>query len=287
MAVNGEHPIEIRDLSKHYPFIWKKGGVTALDNLDLTVSAGEVFGLLGPNGSGKSTTLKLLLGLIRPSAGEARLFGESVLDVASRRRIGFLPENPYFHKFLTGEETLHFYGRLCGVYGSELERRTDELLALVGLEQGRDRPLGTYSKGMLQRIGLAQSMIHDPELLLLDEPTAGVDPIGSREIRDLILRLKGMGKTIVLCSHLLEQVEEVCDRVAILHLGKKILEGGISELLSVQDLTTVTVRGWTPASEVDARRELGRIGLGVVAVETPRVTLEKLFLSKVEAEAKR
>ena len=207
MSAEQDVPILIRNLRKTFPLKWRRGSVVAIDHLDLEVRRGEVFGLLGPNGSGKRTTLKVLLGLLRPTEGEVRLFGESVATVACRRRLGYLPESPYFYKFLSGEETLRFFGRICGMGGQELERRVDELIELVGLEHGRYRPLSGYSKGMLQRIGLAQALLHDPELLLLDEPTAGVDPLGSREMKDLILELKRRGKTIVLSSHLLDQVK--------------------------------------------------------------------------------
>jgi ABC-2 type transport system ATP-binding protein len=274
-------PIVVRGLTKRYPLAWRRGQVVALDRLDLEVRRGEVFGLLGPNGSGKSTTLKLILGLVRATAGEVLLFDESFHTAAARRRLGFLPENPYFHRFLTGAETLRFYGRVCGVTGARLEARINELLALVGLEHGRDRPLRTYSKGMLQRIGLAQALVHDPELLLLDEATAGVDPLGSREIKDLILHLKQLGKTIVLSSHLLDQVEEVCDRVVILHLGRKVLEGRLEDLLQVQDRMTLTVAGLDETNEARAREALAAAGVSVEEVRRPRLTLERLFLETV------
>jgi ABC-2 type transport system ATP-binding protein len=278
---NSELPIQIRSLRKTFPLKWRKGSVVAIDGLDLEVQRGEVFGLLGPNGSGKSTTLKVLLGLLRPTSGEARLFGESVATVASRRRLGYLPESPYFYKFLSGEETLKFFGRLCGMQGADLQKRIDELIELVGLQHGRHRPLSGYSKGMLQRIGLAQALLHDPELLLLDEPTAGVDPLGSREMKDLILELKACGKTIVLSSHLLDQVEQVCDRVAILHLGKKILEGRLSELLTRQGKVTITLSDFDEKSLPQIRSQLESLKLKVEEIEPPKMTLEELFLQRV------
>lgn len=278
---NSELPIQIRSLRKTFPLKWRKGSVVAIDGLDLEVQRGEVFGLLGPNGSGKSTTLKVLLGLLCPTSGEARLFGESVATVASRRRLGYLPESPYFYKFLSGEETLKFFGRLCGMQGADLQKRIDELIELVGLQHGRHRPLSGYSKGMLQRIGLAQALLHDPELLLLDEPTAGVDPLGSREMKDLILELKARGKTIVLSSHLLDQVEQVCDRVAILHLGKKILEGRLSELLTRQGKVTITLSDFDEKSLPQIRSQLESLKLKVEEIEPPKMTLEELFLQRV------
>lgn len=279
-----EFAVEAKGLIKRYPLSWKRKVLVALNHLDLTVRRGEVFGLLGPNGSGKSTTLKLILGLIKPSEGEVRIFGHPVGSIEARQRVGFLPENPYFYKFLNGDETLRFYGRLCGVRGAALEKKIDELIHLVGLEHGRNRPLSSYSKGMLQRIGLAQALIHDPELLLLDEPTAGVDPLGSREIRDLILRLKEMGKTVIFSSHLLEQVQEVSDRVAIFHLGRKLVEGPLSELLTDQQRTQITVDGVSAADYEAIRQELEKRGASRVQITRPTLSLESLFLQTVERD---
>ena len=235
-AIRTEH------LTKKYDLGWRRGRLLALDRLNLRVREGEVYGLLGPNGSGKSTTLKLILDLVAPTEGAAWIFDVPCQKVASRLHVGFLPENPYFYRYLTGAETLEFYGRLCGMGGALLKKRIDELLELVGLAQARDRRLAGYSKGMLQRIGLAQALIHDPKLLLLDEPTAGVDPIGSKDIRDLILRLKKMGKTVLLSSHLLAQVQDVCDRIGVLNLGKMILEGHVDQLISDQRRLSITVQ---------------------------------------------
>src|SRR5476649_1085539 len=272
-------------LTKRYPLTWKRKVLVALDHLDLQIRPGEVFGLLGPNGSGKSTTLKLLLGLIVPSDGEARVFGLPPDSLDARRRVGFLPENPYFYAFLNGDETLRFYGKLCGVTGPKLEKRIEELIELVGLQNGRERPLRSYSKGMLQRIGLAQAMIHDPDLLFLDEPTAGVDPLGSAQIRDLILRLKKMGKTVVFSSHLLEQVQEVADRVAIFSLGKKVLEGSLDDLLTESHATIVRVPGELSADQKERFRQLlAQTGLpvGDVDFSRPRLSLEQLYLRTVQ-----
>jgi ABC-2 type transport system ATP-binding protein len=273
-------------LTKRYPLTWKRKVLVALDHLDLQVRPGEVFGLLGPNGSGKSTTLKLLLGLIVPSDGEARVFGLPPDSLDARRRVGFLPENPYFYGFLTGDETLRFYGKLCGVTGARLDRRIEELIDLVSLQNGRERPLRSYSKGMLQRIGLAQALIHDPDLLFLDEPTAGVDPLGSAQIRDLILRLKKMGKTVIFSSHLLEQVQEVADRVAIFSLGKKVLEGSIESLLTENQSTQINI----PA-ELSAEQQqrlcaaLSQAGVDdrEIRFTRPHLSLEQLYLRTVQA----
>src|SRR5436189_6422832 len=208
--------VAVSGLTKIFPIPLHRQSIVAVRDLDLRVNAGEVYGLLGPNGSGKSTTLKIILGLVSPTRGRTEIFGRASSLVESREAVGFLPENPYFYKFLTGEETLRFFGRLCGMTRATLKSRVDELLDLVGLNKARDRRLGTYSKGMLQRIGLAQALIHDPRLVVLDEPTAGVDPAGSREIRDLIIDMKSRGITVLLSSHLLAQPPEICDRMVIL-----------------------------------------------------------------------
>jgi ABC-2 type transport system ATP-binding protein len=273
-------------LTKRYPLAWKRKLLVALDHLDLQIRPGEVFGLLGPNGSGKSTTLKLLLGLISPSEGEARVFGLAPDSIEARKRVGFLPENPYFYGFLNGDETLRFYGKLCGLSGKKLEDRSAELIELVGLQNGRERPLRSYSKGMLQRIGLAQALIHDPDLLFLDEPTAGVDPLGSAQIRDLILRLKKMGKTVIFSSHLLEQVQEVADRVAIFSLGKKVLEGSLDELLTESHATMIKIpTELSPGQKEQLRQFLAQAGLPQADLDfsRPRLSLEQLYLRTVQS----
>ena len=287
-TVSTPFAVETIGLTKRYPLSWKRKILLALDGLDLQIPAGEVFGLLGPNGSGKSTTLKLLLGLVIPSEGEARVFGESPDSLEARRRVGFLPENPYFYGFLSGDETLRFYGKLCGVTGSQLDKRIDELIELVSLQNGRERPLRSYSKGMLQRIGLAQALIHDPDLLFLDEPTAGVDPLGSAQIRDLILRLKKMGKTVVFSSHLLEQVQEVADRVAIFSLGKKVLEGSLDTLLTENQSTQIDLPGDLSVEQKDRIRDLlGQAGVASqdVRFSRPHLSLEQLYLRTVQTQA--
>jgi ABC-2 type transport system ATP-binding protein len=278
-----EPAVEVKNLTKVFTLGLKKEYVVAIDNLSFEVKAGEVYGLIGPNGSGKSTTMKVVLGLMAPSKGEAKVFGLDSGDIRARNEIGFLPENPYFYKHLSGAETLRFYGKLCGMRGRELENRVKELLKLVDLEGAANRRLGGYSKGMLQRIGLAQSLVQNPRLVILDEPTAGVDPIGSRHIRDLILRLRDEGYTVFLCSHLLEQVQEVCDRVGILFQGRMRKEGRLEELISIEDQTTLTLEGASPellarlhelvASEPDAR---------IVAEGHPRTSLEHLFIQIAE-----
>jgi ABC-2 type transport system ATP-binding protein len=280
--------VETVGLTKRYPLSWKRKVLVALDSLNLQIKAGEVFGLLGPNGSGKSTTLKLLLGLIVASEGEARVFGLPPDSLEARRRVGFLPENPYFYGFLNGDETLRFYGKLCGVTGARLEKRIEELIDLVGLQNGRERPLRSYSKGMLQRIGLAQAMIHDPDLLFLDEPTAGVDPFGSAQIRDLIIRLKKMGKTVIFSSHLLEQVQEVADRVAIFALGKKVLEGSLDSLLIENQSTQINIPAELTTEQQrrlsQAFADSGVQPNGEILFTRPRLSLEQLYLRTVRAQ---
>ncbi len=257
----------------------------AVNDVSLQIRAGEVYGLIGPNGSGKSTTMKALLGLVAPTSGTCSIFGRDSLKVDSRNDVGFLPENPYFYKHLTGAETLRFYGKLCDLRGKMLEERIDELLELVDLQHARDRRLGGYSKGMLQRIGLAQALVQDPRLLILDEPTAGVDPIGSRQIRDLILRLRDHGKTVFLCSHLLEQVQEVCDHVGIIFQGKMVKEGRLDDLIAVENQTELILENAAPELvnaiealvSADGRAQLVRSG-------KPRTTLERLFLQHTHSD---
>jgi ABC-2 type transport system ATP-binding protein len=245
-----------------------------------------VYGLIGPNGSGKSTTMKALLGLVAPSSGQCSIYGRDSLKVDSRDEVGFLPENPYFYKHLSGAETLRFYGKLCGLGGRRLEDRVGELLALVDLEGARDRRLGGYSKGMLQRIGLAQALVQEPRLVILDEPTAGVDPLGSRQIRDLILKLRERGITVFLCSHLLEQVQEVCDRVGIIFRGKMVREGRLEDLIAIEDQSEIVLRD-APLELLEKIKALveSTPGASVVKTGKPRTTLERLFLREISEDA--
>ena len=270
--------ISIQNLTKTYPIPFKREKVTAVKDLSLAVEPGQVYGLLGPNGSGKSTTMKIVLGLVSPSSGRTEIFGRDSTTVESREDVGFLPENPYFYKFLTGAETMAFFGKLCGLRGARLRERTKELLALVGLENAADRRLGGYSKGMLQRIGLAQAMVQEPRLLVLDEPTAGVDPAGSREIRDLILDFKKRGITVLLCSHLLGQVQEICDRIGILHQGVLVREGRLGDLISIENQTELILENATPELLAEIQAAVGRSNGRVVEQRQPQTTLERYFL---------
>lgn len=274
-------PVEIEHLTKIFRIPMRRERLVAVRDLSLCVEPGEVYGLLGPNGSGKSTTLKIVLGLVTATRGRTRVFGMDSRLVRSRKDVGFLPENPYFYKFLSGRETLRFFGRLCGLRGAALDARVDELLDLVGLTEAAGRRVGSYSKGMLQRIGLAQALVQDPGLLVLDEPTAGVDPVGSREIRDLILALKARGKTVLLCSHLLSQVQEICDRVGILARGSLVREGRVEDLLSVRDRTEMVLGNATPEKLAALRSAAENLGLEVVSTGRPQTTLENLFLEAI------
>ncbi|MBB5353540.1 ABC-2 type transport system ATP-binding protein [Haloferula luteola] len=274
-----EAAVEIDRLVKVFKPQLRGRELLAVDQVSITIAPGEVYGLIGPNGSGKSTTMKALLGLVAPTSGTCRIFGADSLAVDSREQVGFLPENPYFYKHLTGEETLAFYGKLCGLRGQTLKDRIGELLELVDLTGARDRRLGGYSKGMLQRIGLAQALIQEPRLVILDEPTAGVDPIGSRQIRDLIFALRERGITVFLCSHLLEQVQEVCDRVGIIFRGKMVREGRLEDLLSIEDQTEVVLKDASPELLEEIQRLVAQAeGAEWVRSGRPRTTLERLFL---------
>ena len=225
--------IEIRNLSKIYRDFWGRKKVQAVKSLSMDVQKGEVFGLLGPNGSGKTTTMKMLLGLLFPTSGEMTILGKSASDVSKNEKIGYLPEESYLYRFLNADETLDFYGRLFNMSAADRIRRSDELIEMVGLGKARRRQLKEYSKGMTRRIGLAQALINDPELVLLDEPTSGLDPLGTREMKDLILRLKAQGKTVVMCSHQLADVQDVCDRIAVLFQGELKVLGRVDELLHI------------------------------------------------------
>ncbi len=271
--------VHTRGLSKVYKDFWGRDKVRALDSLDLTIHRGEVFGLLGPNGSGKSTTIKLLLGLIFPSRGTASVLGHAAGSTEINEKIGFLPEESYLYKFLNGEETLKFYGRLFKIPSRELKKRVPALLDTVGLDaKARKRKLREYSKGMARRIGLAQALINNPDLILLDEPTTGLDPIGTREMKDLILSLKEQGKTVLLCSHLLADVQDVCDRITILFRGKMQTLGQVKDLVQVKDITQIQATGLTPEQIVEVQEYIKRMGLNNATVTHPTTTLEDLFM---------
>jgi len=279
-----EAAVVVSGLTKVFPVPFHREKVVAVRDLDLQVAAGEVYGLLGPNGSGKSTTLKIILGLVSPTRGRTEIFGRDSSRVDSREAVGFLPENPYFYKYLSGEETLAFFGKLGGLSGARLRDRIDELLELVGLTNARKRRLGTYSKGMLQRIGLAQALIHEPKLVVLDEPTAGVDPAGSRDIRNLIVDLKTRGITVLLSSHLLAQVQEICDRIGILANGVLVREGRLEELIAIQNQTELILENAPEPLLNEIERLAARSNAKVIARQRSTTTLERLFLEATNDE---
>ena len=276
--------VETRNLTKVYRDFWGRKKKTALNALDLQIHKGEIFGLLGPNGSGKTTTIKLLLGLLFPTSGDAYVFGEPAAKVEKNEKIGYLPEESYLYRFLNAEETLDFYGRLFDIPADVRRKRAAELIDMVGLTQDRKRILREYSKGMRQRIGLAQALINDPELVILDEPTSGLDPLGTRWMKDLILDLKTRGKTVLMCSHRLDDVQDVCDRIAILYGGDLQELGAVDRL--VEDQKRLEVRA-TGVDLSDALRQelaavIERHGGRLEHFGHPTTTLEDLFLRIVE-----
>ncbi len=279
--------IETRNLSKVFRDFWGRQKVRALKALDLQVREGEIFGLLGPNGSGKSTTIKILLGLLFPTSGEALVFDREATDVAKNRRIGYLPEESYLYRFLNATETLDFYGRLFNMPAKERRERSSQLIEMVGLASAARRPLKEYSKGMTRRIGLAQALINDPDLILLDEPTSGLDPIGTRQMKDLILKLKEDGKTVVLCSHLLADVQDVCDRIAILYQGELKELGRVESLLKQQDITQIQSTKLSESALEELCQVIREKGAEVLATDSPKTTLEDLFLTIVKESQSR
>jgi len=228
-----ENVVELENLCVEYPGSHRATTAKrAVDGLCLNVRSGEVFGFLGPNGAGKTTTMNVLLGFVNATAGEARLFGVNVREPIARQRIGYLPEMTYYYKFLTAEELLRFYARIFRISRREADRRIDRLIKVVELEHARNRPIKTYSKGMQQRVGLAQALVNDPDLLILDEPTSGLDPLGRMKVREIIQHLKNEGKTVFFSSHELGEVETVCDRVAIVNQGELKVEGRVDDLVA-------------------------------------------------------
>lgn len=274
--------VRTEGLTKVYKDFWRRKSVSALTSLNLNIERGEIFGLLGPNGSGKTTTVKLLLGLLFPTSGKSWLLGYSSVDLKVKSKIGFLPEESYLYKFLNAEEILDFYGKLFDIPKTERKSRIDKLIHDVGLNPYRKRPLSQYSKGMLRRIGLAQAIINDPDLVILDEPTSGLDPIASREIKDLILDFKRQGKTIVLCSHLLADVQNICDRIAILNKGVLQVMGNVRELLSQKDVIEFVVKNLSD-NDIQAVETFIKSRSGdVLSINHPVSTLEELFLTIIQ-----
>jgi ABC-2 type transport system ATP-binding protein len=281
MQQDPQSVIQIRNLTKVYRDFWGRKKVQALNNLSLEVRKGEIFGLLGPNGSGKTTTLKLLLGLLFPTSGEITILGRPAHDVEKNERIGYLPEESYLYRFLNADETLDFYGRLFKMSPAERRERRDALIEMVGLQHARRRQLKEYSKGMTRRIGLAQALINNPDLVMLDEPTSGLDPLGTRDMKDLILRLRQEGKTVVMCSHLLADVQDVCDRIAILYGGELKVIGNVSELLQEQDETQILTSRLSEEAIREVEAVLQKHRVRSFTVDHPTTTLEDLFLRTV------
>ena len=275
----GAPPVEARGLSKTYRVGFRMNRlVRALQNVDLTIGQGQIYGLLGPNGAGKSTTIKILMNLVRPSAGTARLFGLPVEDATARRLVGFLPENPNPYEYLTGREFVTFAGHLAGMSGHELDRRVTEVLGQVEMSGAEKLQIRRYSKGMVQRVALAQALVSQPKLLILDEPTSGLDPLGRRHMRDLIIAEKARGTTVLFCSHIIPDVEALCDRVAVLVGGKLVKEGSVSELLSTQ---VPTVEATVDGLSLDGVKALG------VALDSAQVVAERVVAQLSEADGQK
>lgn len=280
--MSDEPVIQIRNLTKTYRDFWGRKKVQALNSLSLEVNKGEVFGLLGPNGSGKTTTMKLLLGLLFPTEGEISILGKPASDVSKNERIGYLPEESYLYRFLNAEETLDFYGRLFDISAEVRKQRTNELIEMVGLQHARRRQLKEYSKGMTRRIGLAQALINDPDLILLDEPTSGLDPEGSQDMKRLINDLRDKGKTVVMCSHLLADVQDVCDRIAILYGGELKELGRVEDLLKEQHETQLVTSHLDDATVDEIKAVLDKHGASLKTCGHPTSSLEDLFMKTVQ-----
>ena len=279
--------VETKNLTKIYRDFWGRQKVRALKALDLQIHKGEIFGLLGPNGSGKTTTIKLLLGLLFPTSGDISILGKTASDVVKNEKIGYLPEESYLYRFLNAEETLDFYGRLFKMTGPVRRQRVAQLINMVGLESAKKRLLREYSKGMTRRIGLAQALINDPDLILLDEPTSGLDPIGTKNMKDLILELREQGKTIIMSSHLLADVQDVCDRVGILYQGELKELGRVSDLLQVSNQTEFRAENLSEEAKKKIEQIIVEDGAKLTFSGHPTTTLEDLFLNIIkESEAR-
>lgn len=275
--------VDVRDVTKIFRDFWHRPKVTAVNKATFQVKRGEIFGLLGPNGSGKSTTIKMLLGLLYPSQGVIEVLGRSPREVQVKKRIGYLPEESYLYPYLTSGETLDFFGSLFELSKAERKERTSQLLEMMGLTHARNRVVGEFSKGMARRIGLAQALINDPDFIILDEPTSGLDPIGCRQVKDMIIKLAERGKTILMTSHLLADVEDVCDRIAILYNGEVQALGTVDELLEETERFRITLPAQATRDQVEILVEKGRSLIGDhPLVDHPRRDLEKFFLHVVE-----
>lgn len=276
-----ESVVSVKGLKKTFRDFWGRAKVDALRGIDLDIKKGEIFGLLGPNGSGKSTTIKILLGLLHASGGSVSVLGAEPRSVKAKQRIGYLPEESYVYSYLTPRETLMFYGRLFNIPEDEVKERAGKLLKMVGLSGASNRQVGEFSKGMARRTGLAQALINNPDLVILDEPTSGLDPIGCRQVKDLMLELARNGKTILLSSHLLADVEDVCDRIAILYNGEIKAEGRVHDLLKKLDRTSLNMPAVEDAKLAELRDFATRLAGGDVEVGNPSMDLETFFVDVV------
>jgi ABC-2 type transport system ATP-binding protein len=274
--------IQIKGITKDFISGFRGVKLRAIEDIHLEVANNEIYGLLGPNGSGKSTTIKIVLGLLRASKGTCHIFGQPSHVMSVRKSIGYLPEAPYFHSYLSGYELVRYYARICGLDLKIVNQRVDDSIELVGMQEAKNRLVGTYSKGMLQRIGLAQALVHDPKLVILDEPTAGVDPMGAEAVADIIRTLKDRGKTVLICSHLLGQIEDLCDRVAILHRGQLIRSGRVDDLLQQTDRESYIVKNFNADGRVAMKKVIEEQGGRLTNIEKPRRSLNELFLKEVE-----
>ncbi len=272
--------IKTVNLTKIFKDFWGRPRVKAVKGLNLEIHQGEVFGLLGPNGSGKSTTLKLLLGLLFPTTGKVSILGKPVSNIAIKEKIGFLPEESYLYGYLNAKETLKFYGNLFNLPSKTLKKRSDQLLEMLGLSSNANRPVKEFSKGMARRLGLAQALINDPDIIFLDEPTSGLDPLGTKQIKDLVLDLKQRGKTVLLCSHLLADVEDVCDRIAILYGGKIKVEGKVEDLLQKHDTLQINLPALQENTILEIKKLISKHENNPdIKIEHPTDRLEKFFLN--------
>lgn len=282
MSDNEQNVVEAVGLKKVFCDFWRRPKAIAVDDINFTIRQGEVIGLLGPNGSGKSTTVKMLLGLLRPSGGNLKVFNRDATDVRIKARIGYLPEETYLYKYLTAAETLDFFGALFNMPSKERRRRTTQLLDMVGLSSVGERPVGEFSKGMARRVGLAQALINDPDLVVLDEPTSGLDPLGCNEVKKLIRVLAERGKTVILCSHLLADVEDVCDNIYVMYGGKIRVSGDLDNLLTVEDKTRIVA---PKLSEEVIGRVMEILNAaapeGSISVDHPTMNLETFFMDVV------
>ncbi len=277
-----KYVVEINNLTKVYRNLFSSCEVKAVDNLSFYIRRGEVCGFLGPNGAGKTTTVMLLLGFLKPTSGTISVLGQKPSHVGVKERIGFLPEESYFYKFFNADEILDYYGSLFKMESKVKRRRIDELIEMVGLKEARKRRLREYSKGMLRRIGIAQALINDPEFIILDEPTSGLDPIGTQEVKELIINLKQSGKTILMSSHLLADVQGVCDRVILLHQGKLIVEGPTREILSKKGYFRFEVQDDTGSTREQIRNFTEQNGIKITSMGTSAITLEEFFVKSIK-----